>query len=175
MGSIDMQPATSHAPAPAIATSVRCAGPDDVPALLALINEAYEVERFFVDGDRTDEEELADLQRVGHFLVLDRADHAGLAAAVFVRIAGERGYFGMLSVAPDLRGLGLGRRLVAVAEAMCEAAGCRAVDLQIVNLREELGPWYRSLGYHEVGTAPFGQPTRDASRPCFFIKMSKSL
>jgi GNAT superfamily N-acetyltransferase len=167
-----MQPATSQEPL-RLATSVRAAGPADVPALVALINQAYEIERFFVEGDRTDEEEIAAMQRVGHFLVLDRGDHRGLAGAVYVRIEGGRGYFGMLSVAPDVRSAGLGKRLVAVAEALCLARGCHAMDLQIVNLREELGPWYRSLGYHEVGTAPF--TSRDLKQPCFFIKMSKSL
>ena len=88
---------------------------------------------------------------------------------------GARAYFGMLAVAPDLRNHGLGKRLVAVAEAMGTALGCTAMDLQIVNLREELGPWYRSLGYAEVGTAPFGQATRDVKQPCYFIKMSKQL
>ncbi len=167
-----MQPAPSQESI-RLATSVRAAGPADVPALVALINLAYEIERFFVEGDRTDEDEIAAMQRVGHFLVLDRSDRRGLAAAVYIRIDGGRGYFGMLSVAPDLRSHGLGKRLVAVAEALCVARGCTAMDLQIVNLREELGPWYRSLGYHEVGTAPFA--TRDPKQPCFFIKMSKSL
>ena len=95
-----------------------------------------------------------------------------LAGAVFVRVDGDRGYFGMLSVAPDLRGLGIGRRLVGVAEALCTALGCTDMDLRIVNVREELGPWYRSLGYAEVGTAPYDHP---AKRPCHFVKMSKAL
>ncbi len=117
-----MQPAPSSEPV-RLATSVRAAGPGDVRALVSLINRAYEIERFFVDGDRTDEEEIAAMQRVGHFLVLDRG-RGELAAAVFVRIEGARGYFGMLAVAPDLRSHGLGKRLVAVAEALCQARGC---------------------------------------------------
>ena len=34
----------------------------------------------------------------------------------------------------------------AKAEAMCEAMGSKSVRLRIVNLREELGRWYKSLG-----------------------------
>ena len=59
------------------------------------------------------------------------------------------------------------------AEAMGTALGCTVMDLQIVNLREELGPWYRSLGYAEVGTAPYQH--RSTKRPCHLVKMSKAL
>ena len=154
-----------------VSPSVRRAGVDDVDALTQLVNQAYAIEAFFVEGDRTTDDEIRAMAAAGHFLVLDRGD--GLAAAVFVRVDGERGYFGMLSVDPDLQGLGLGRRLVAVAEALCAARGCTRMDLQIINLREELGPWYRSLGYQEVGTAPYQH--RDTKRPCHFIKMTKAL
>lgn len=169
-----MQPAPSLEPvisSRAVATSVRPAGPSDFPALVRLINEAYAIERFFVEKDRTTEREVAALADQGHFLVLDRAGGT-LAGAVYVRIEEGRGYFGLLSVATDLRGHGLGKRLVGVAEALCTALGCTVIDLQIVNVREELGPWYRSLGYQEIGTAPYEHP---AKMPCHFIKMSKDL
>ena len=45
--------------------------------------------------------------------------------------------------------------------------------LQIVNLREELGRWYRSLGYREVGTQPYEH--RPVKQPCHFVEMRKSL
>ncbi len=168
--------AFAHVDHTAVSPSVRRAGAADVPALTELVNECYAVEAFFVEGDRTDEDEIARLASTGHFLVLDRVGGAAassLAAAVYIRVEHGRGYFGMLSVASDLRNLGLGRRLVGVAEAMASALGATAMDLQIVNLREELGPWYRSLGYLEVGTAPYDH--RDAKRPCHFVKMSKPL
>jgi N-acetylglutamate synthase-like GNAT family acetyltransferase len=167
-----LEPLVSSPVDPIVSASVRRAGPRDLPGLVRLINAAYEIERFFVDGERTDEEELAALTRVGHFLILDRRGAGGLAAAVYVRVDGDHGYFGMLAVAPDLRGHGLGRRMVGVAEAMCTALGCAVMDLKIVNVREELGPWYRSLGYEEVGTEPFPVPSK---RPCHFVWMSKPL
>jgi hypothetical protein len=44
----------------------------------------------------------------------------------------------------------------------------------VVNLREELPPFYRRLGYVESGTEnfPTGKPTH---HPCHFLKMSKPL
>ena len=54
------------------------------------------------------------------------------------------------------------------------SADAAFMDIHIVNLREELPPYYRRLGYVESGTLPFSDPDR-ASRPCFFIVMTKPL
>ena len=156
---------------PNLAISVRRARPDDAAALAELVNRAYEVERSFVDGARTNAEEIEKLIRKGTFLVLERGTVLG--AAVYVDTSTDGGYIGMLSVEPSLQGMGLGTRLVRIAEAMCEAWGCQTVNLQIINLREELGRWYRSLGYREVGTAPYER--RPVKQPCHFIEMRKWL
>lgn len=134
------------------------------------MNRAYAVEEFFVDGDRTNAAEIATLidSGGGTFLVLEHA--GGLAAAVYVE---RSGYFGMLSVLPGLQGHGLGTRLVRIAEALSEAAGCDAMTLKIVNVRDDLGRWYRSLGYREVGTAPYTH--RPVKVPCHFVEMRRAL
>jgi ribosomal protein S18 acetylase RimI-like enzyme len=92
---------------------------------------------------------------------------------VYVEANAEGGYFGMLSVAPELQGMGLGTRLVRIAEAMCEAMGAPTVRLLIVNLRDELGRWYRSLGYEEVGIMPYDH--RPVKQPCHFVEMQRSI
>jgi ribosomal protein S18 acetylase RimI-like enzyme len=154
--------------------SVRRAEPADAAALAELVNRAYAVEGFFVDGQRTSADEIARLLRTGAFLVLEHGgDRPALAAAVYVEAGPESGYFGMLSVAPELQGMGLGTRLVRIAEAMCEAMGAPTVRLRIVNLRDELGRWYRSLGYAEVGTAPYDH--RPVKQPCHFVEMERSI
>ena len=48
---------------------------DDIPALVRVINAAYEVEKFFVSGDRTDEETVRRLMTKGAFVVT--RDEAG--------------------------------------------------------------------------------------------------
>ena len=154
-----------------LAISVRRATPRDAIELATLVNEAYEVEGDFVDGPRTTPAEVAELTRNGAFLVLEQA--GGLAAAVCVERRGSAAYFGMLSVRPELQGMGLGVRMVRIAEAMGEAMGARAMTLKIVNLREELARWYKSLGYREVGTAPYAH--RPVKQPCHFIEMQKPL
>jgi ribosomal protein S18 acetylase RimI-like enzyme len=163
---------SASAPTVPVSPSVRRATAADLPALARLVNRAYLVESFFVEGDRTAPLELAAMAATGHFLVLDGA--AGeLAASVYVRVEDGRGWLSMLAVAPELQKRGLGHRLVAVVEALCAALGCGAVALQVVNLREELASWYRSLGYREIGTAPYDH--RPARRACHMVRMQKSL
>ena len=151
-----------------LAISVRRAGPGDAQAVAALVNRAYAIEASFVDGDRTDANEITAMIERGVFVVLEHS--GGLAAAVYVELSG---YFGMLAVDPAFQGHGLGKRLVRVAEALCEAAGCAQMNLRIINLREELARWYRSLGYAEVGTAPYEH--RPVKQPVHFVQMQKSL
>ena len=179
-----------------IATSVRHATQADAAALAALVNAAFAIEEFFVEGDRTSAAEITEMMESGAFLVLDHAD-GRLAAAVYVEhrgadgrpspvwtgpspLRGDRpsidsgsGYFGMLSVLPELQGHGLGKRLVRIAEALCEASGSTTMSIRIINLREELGRWYRSLGYREIGVAPYTH--RALKRPAHFVEMERAI
>jgi hypothetical protein len=56
----------------------------------------------------------------------------------------------------------------------CGKAGCRFIDLQVINLRQELPSFYRNRGYVETGTAPL-TPGLRPKLPCHFVKMSKQL
>jgi ribosomal protein S18 acetylase RimI-like enzyme len=143
----------------------------DTSALVALINRAYEIEKFFVEGDRISAAQVSDLLSRGVFLIGE--DAGALAACVYVELSGDRGYFGLLAVDPDRQGRGWGREMVDAAEQHARAAGCIAMDLSVVNLRTELPRFYDRLGYTETGTAPFTDPR--ATRPCHFVLMSKRL
>jgi predicted N-acetyltransferase YhbS len=153
-------------------TDLRTATPADAGTITALINAAFQVERFFIDGDRTNTDQVRAYMAKGTFLV---AEEGGVpVGCVYAEERGDRGYFGLLAVDPAQHGQGLGRTLVEAAEARLRRAGCRAVDISVVDLRTELPPFYRRLGYVETGTAPFPDPEK-ATRPCHFILMSKSL
>lgn len=153
---------------------MRTASAADIAALTDLINRAFEIERAFIDGDRIDRAETERLLASGAFLVIEQA--AQLKGCVYVEASGERGYFGLLSVAPDHQRVGLGRQLITVAEAHCLAAGCRAVDLRIVDLREELFGYYQALGYTPVGREPWpAGKAAELKRPACFIRMRKPL
>jgi N-acetylglutamate synthase-like GNAT family acetyltransferase len=151
---------------------VRQARTGDAEAIRDLINVAFRVERFFVDGDRIGLGEVRSLLSQGEFLVTE--DEGLLTGCVYVEFRGERGYLGLLSVDPARQGSGVGTRLALAAEERCRELGARFVDLQIVSLREELPGFYRRLGYIDDGTAPFPAdvPTK---LPCHFLKMFKRL
>ncbi len=151
---------------------IRPASESDVEALVRLINRAFEVERFFIDTDRIDLAQVLAFLAKGCFLIED--DGGAMTACLYVELRGSRGYFGLLSVDPDRQRSGLGKRLIAAAEAFCREAGCDAMDMRIVNLREELPAFYRQLGYAECGRSEF--PTDvETKLPCHFVEMTKPL
>jgi GNAT superfamily N-acetyltransferase len=154
-------------------THVSIAGPSLIAGIAALINQAYEVERFFVEGQRTTEAEIASLMGKGAFLVAH--DAAGrLVGSVYAESrADSRGYIGLLSVDPSAQGGGLGSLLMERAEQHLRERGSRDVDISVVNLRIELPPFYERRGYRAGRTLPFTD-TR-ATRECHFIVMTKSL
>ncbi len=151
----------------------RFATEDDTAAIVALVNQAFQSEKFFKVGERTDPAEVAECLAQGRFLVLE--DEAGLAASIYVEVRGERGYVGMLAVAPERQKRGLGTRMMAAAEEFLREMGCRFADLTVVDLRIELPPIYEKYGYRVTGTAPFPAETMPVKMPCSFLMMSKPL
>jgi ribosomal protein S18 acetylase RimI-like enzyme len=152
--------------------AIRVAVGSDIPALVRLINAAFVVEEFVFDGDRIDGEETRTFIETGKFLIAQ--DSTGFVGCVYLELRKDRGYLGLLAVDPARQGTGLGRKLVAAAEDHFRSAGCRAVDLRVISQRTPLPPFYRRLGYIEIGTAPFS-PSLQAKVPGHYIVMSKSL
>ena len=150
----------------------RTAQLDDAENIARLVNAAFRPERFFIAADRTNPDKVRELLQKGKFLLVE--EDGLLAGCVYVELRGERGYFGLLAVDPSLQRSGLGSRMVAAAEAYCRDAGCRFMDLTIVNLRAELPGFYNRLGYAESGTLPF-PPDQHPNQPCHLVRMSKSL
>jgi GNAT superfamily N-acetyltransferase len=153
-------------------TTIRRAIADEADALASLVNQAYEVERFFVEGDRTSRADVLERMLTGEFLVAVQ-DDARLVGCVHVEVDGDRGAFGMLAVDPGAQRQGWGRQLVEAAEDHARAAGCRTMEIRVVNLRDDLLPRYRRLGYVDVGEERYVH--RPTTRPVHFIVMRKAL
>ena len=144
----------------------------DIPQIVLLINRAFAVERFFKSGDRTDPEQVQQMMQDGKFLLL--IDEDEMVACMFVKVTGKRGYVGTLSVDPARQKSGIGRRMMQEAENYCRNAGCKALDIRIVNLRTELPAIYRKFGFVETGTQS-AEVIKNATQPIHFITMSKPL
>jgi GNAT superfamily N-acetyltransferase len=142
----------------------------DAPAIVSVINDAFRVERFFVNGDRTSPDEIDGLMGKGTFLL---AEESGtIIGCVYVDVTRAPAYLGLLAIAPTDQRRGVGRLLMDAAEQWCDARGARTIQIRVVNLRDELPPFYRRRGYRECGTEPFSAPS---TRPCHFIVMEKTL
>lgn len=129
----------------------------------------------FKVGDRTDPREVAEFLLRETFLVA-RGDDEEIVGAVRVSIEGERGHFGMLSVAPETQGGGLGRSLIEAAEQFARERGCTWMDLEVASPRLELPAFYRKFGYEITGTAEGPAAALHTLKfPAHFVVMSRTL
>ena len=152
--------------------STRIAKHADAAKITAVINAAFRIaEKFFLDEDRITQTEVEELLGKGAFLLAETDDQ--LDGCVYVELRGERSYLGLLSVDPDRQQGGLGSLLMNAAENYCRERGSGFMDILIVNLREDLPPFYRKRGYVENGTTPFHDA--ETKIPCHFINMAKPL
>lgn len=68
---------------------------------------------------------------------------------------GDHGWFGLLAVDPAAQGAGHARALIAGVEARCRALGLPTLQLEVVDLRTDLPPFYARFGFDEVERKPF--------------------
>jgi GNAT superfamily N-acetyltransferase len=143
--------------------NIRVATDADVHGLVSLINAAYEVEKFFVIGDRTDATDLRLRMQRGQFLLIE-SEPGAIAGCAFVAINGCQGFLGMLSVAPARQGHGVGRALAIAAEEYCRSHGCAEIEIEVVNLRTELPRSIASWVIENQNRGRFRIPARRRGR-----------
>lgn len=130
-----------------------------VSAVAALVNAVYlQAEQgLWVDGAlRTSEREVAELIALEEIATVRSGDR--IVGAVRVRVLDDdTAEFGMLAAEPASRGLGIGRALVAFAEARAADRGCSVMQLELLvpttwqhPSKQFLDAWYSRLGYREV-------------------------
>lgn len=142
----------------------------DFSELEEVINRAYDVEKFFKTCERIDQQEIKANSEKGIFLIAE--DDQRLAACIYYKLNGEKAYFGLLSVHPDYQGRGLARELISRVETIARKGNARYMEIEVVNLRTELPPFYEKLGYKTHGTVPFKDIAR-SKLPCHFVIMRK--
>lgn len=153
----------------------RHATPADVAEIVRVVNAAYRVEDFFINGDRTSAADVTARCSVPHsaFLVVDHAP-GRLAAAVHVAVREGRCWFGMLSVDPAAQGEGHARTLLAAIDAWAHEQGCVEEEIEVVDLRSELPGFYAKFGFTTVGERPFPDPHK-LKRPARLTVMRRQV
>jgi GNAT superfamily N-acetyltransferase len=168
---------------PESAWTIAAAVDADIAEIVALVNGAYRgdsgrvgwtTEADLLDGQRTDAAEIGALISAPGNVILVLRAAAGLIGSVHLEHrAPEACYLGMLTVRPQLQGGGVGRRLLAAAEAHARGQfGARFLEMTVIDLRSELIAWYERRGYTRTGEMrPFpygnernGLPLRDDLR-----------
>lgn len=164
------------------------AGRAVIERITALVNDVYaESEKglWQENVDRTSADEVAGFVRAGELAAAFAA--GALAGVVRIRRLDEAtGEFGMLAADPARRGVGIGRELVRFAERASRAAGCRAMQLELLVPREWTHPakqflagWYERLGYRVTHRADFATDyphlAPSLATPCDFLIYRKDL
>ena len=141
---------------------VRPAQHADIPALHRLVESAYRGET--ARAGWTHEADLLETPRTSVAslaAVIDNPDElllvffsAGelVGCVQLTRRAGDRAYLGLLTVDPQRQARGLGRHILAAAEAEAASAfGARTMELSVVSQRAELISYYERRGYRLTG------------------------
>lgn len=157
----------------------RAATPDDVDAIVALVQSAYRgdasragwtTEADLLDGQRTDPRGvLSSITAPDSVVVLAEHDDV-LAACCHLERRESRCYFGMFAVAPARQGGGIGGQVMAYAEDLARTRwGCTLMEMTVIRQRTDLIAFYERRGYTDTGQRSpfpygderFGLPRRD--------------
>ena len=171
--------------------TIRPATAADLDALHPLVERAYRGdsarrgwthEADLLGGQRTDPTSLEGIIADPAQRILLAFDEGALLGCVQISDKGQGlAYLGLLSVDPDLQASGLGKQLMAAAEA--EAASvfrARRMEMTVIRQRAELIAYYERRGYALTGEERpfpmdderFGLPQR---RDLAFVVLAKDL
>ena len=140
---------------------VSIASPQDINALVALINSAYRgeaskkgwtTEADLVQGElRTDIASLTDILKNKDAIMLKNVSENGDITGCVYLHKQERGlYLGMLTVSPLLQGGGIGKKLLKAAELYAKNNNCPSIFMNVIYIRHELIAWYERHGYRQT-------------------------
>jgi GNAT superfamily N-acetyltransferase len=169
--------------------SIAAARREDASAICSLLNRAYRgassrigwtTEADLIGGEvRTDEAEVRDvMSREGSVFLVHRDVSGVTDACVNLQDRDGKVYLGMFAVEPARQAGGLGRAMLAAAEAWARGRGCRSVFMHVIALRIELIEWYARCGYADTGDRiPFPEDGRTGNhlRTLEFMIMEKGL
>jgi predicted N-acetyltransferase YhbS len=159
-----------------------------VAALAAVVNEAYargEVGLWRAGTQRISDDELRPLVAAGQ-LAAAREDGRVVGCVRVTSLDPRTAELGLLAVAGERSGSGVGRALMAFAHDVARGRGHAAMRLTLLVPRNgshpfkvRLGDWYRRQGYRVVGRADFAlthpEPARLLLAPCDLVTFERAL
>jgi len=139
---------------------------DDIEALVILVNSAYRgesskkgwtTEADLLGGLRTNQKSLQELLFQPGAIMLSAKNETGCPlGCVYLQQQEKRLYLGMLTVAPEMQGKGIGNQLLIAAEKYAKEINCNTITMTVIDVRFELVDWYKRKGYQTTGeTKPF--------------------
>lgn len=167
--------------------NIRPATLADVPTLDRLVNSAYRgdssrkgwtTEADLLDGIRTSEASLTHMIQNPGAVILVVEENNDIPACVYLEQQGDVLYLGMLTVNPEKQGQGFGAVLMDASEKRAKALGCRAIQMTVITVRDNLIAYYKRKGFEDTGERKpfpndpaFGIP----KQPLEFLVMEKRL
>jgi len=129
---------------------IRAATAADVPAIADIVDQAY---RYYIDRIGKSPGPMLDdyAARVSEGTVWVLEEEAVIAAIIVLLPAPNYLLLDNIAVSPARQGLGLGRRLLAFAEAEALRRGYREIRLYTHQTMVENQRLYASIGYQETG------------------------
>lgn len=121
----------------------------DIDATGTLINEAYSYQDEAKGRPRINAQELR--QRIAQCEFYIAKTDKGVVGCVYVERLPKRLHFGLLAVAGELRGKGLGLALIKAVEDYAHALHMKGVELDYMSIAPWLKPYYENYGFVETG------------------------
>ena len=156
----------------------RIAQHEDIAEIVSLVESAYRgessrkgwtTEAAFIEGQRTDEQEVFELMNKADSIFMLCFDSGSLLASVQIEKQQDNAYLGMFAVNPEMQGGGIGSMLLDQVETYAKNEwACHAMQITVITIRNELISWYLRNGYKSAGVFKrfpyeeprFGQPKR---------------
>jgi len=146
--------------------SFRQAELTDIDQIINLVNTAYRgelskkgwtTEAELLGGQRVDYEEIEDIIADKHQIIILCFNDDILIGTVVVQNKIDCAYLGMLTVRSDLQAVGIGKKILAVAENLVARQWkIKHLEMTVIQQRNELIYWYIRRGYVPTGqTRPF--------------------